>query len=250
MQDPVNSGSYNSDTNVLMVGHRMPSNPVYKEFFEKYPMAHAQRVRQTMGHELTHLMQNEERAIGGTGPEYILRALNDTPEPELERHLTRGGFLQSVGAGDNPEKLFQMYVDAGTDKGTLRQLHNYMTALKDGRMSVEDAYEQGKFHESSASNVMKRLENKEKLVDLRKRRFLEQMPEEIQQSAHKYGVENQTGNNPFAVQRDAYGLYRANAGENQAESAGQRVGMSIKQRREEPFQFESGIPLDFLHNVR
>jgi hypothetical protein len=246
--DPVNSGSYDYANNTIMIGHGPSSNPIANEFFKQYPVAREQRIRQTMAHELGgHAMQGEERAINGTTPERLYQYLTDKPEPQLERHLLRSGYLNDIGNGADPFAIFQEYMKAGADNGTLAQLANYMKAMKDGRMTPEDALDQSRFHESSAKNLLERLNNKEKLQELIDKGITMHMPDTVQGSGKGYKPDVKM---PQYDPADMYSLYRANAGEAQAESIGQRVGMSPTHRRVDPFQYESGIPLDFMHDVR
>ena len=250
--DPINSGAFDGNTNVMTIGYGPSSDPASRAIYQEYPFLVDQKAKNTAAHELTHFIQRAERWTGGTSPENLGQIMNSRDmTPQLERHLLRGNYLDILGGNSMaPEDAYQFIASQGVDSGTLRQLKNYLQAFKEGRLTPEDALDQSKFHQDAASNLMNTMQERETLRNLAPGIRKSARNDVVTANADSYGM---TGRNKGESVEDAanrYLLYRANAGEQEAEAVLNRLNLNLQQKRNQPFVEEFDFPVEFTHSIR
>ena len=103
-------------------------------------------------------------------------------------------------------------------------------------------------YEDSAKRLMPSLEDYETLNGLINRGLVDYAPLDMLESAADYAKDKRLA--PKALPWDkSYLLYRANAGENEANILADRRGLSLAEKKENPFLTENEMSPEFLHGV-
>lgn len=251
--DATGGGSFNHDAGLLTLGYGPSANANRNAKYAANPDLRHQTVREALGHELQHGISGWERSLQGSDTEPIRSYLKmKNRGPELNRYVARASFLDTLAQGGmDPMEAIQMFAEGGTDKGTLRQLQRYVEQFRDGRLSKEDALSHGFDMSDAARRVMTAQGKRQRLQGLLDNGIVQVASPEVRQSAQYY-ITNpgniMKGDTPEET-LNHYVLYRANAGENQAEGVGSRMEMGTKARQLKPFAESTQFPVEYLHNI-
>ena len=250
LDEPLGTGVYSGGTNELGLGYGVSHlKPEHQVFFRNFPQAADQRVKGAMAHELTHLAQRSENAVGGTTPEYMRDILHDKNiDSQFEKYLMKAGVYRDLAEGKSPLQLMQMYSELGMNKDNWRGIQRILqNAHKEDPV---DLMELSQINTDFANRVMRNMENRDTLQGLLDKGIGYASPYEVKLSAKGYGQDNPMKGLTQDQVADLYTLYRANAGEAQADQVAERIGLSLPEKRATPFFDEFPFPPEFLHSVR
>jgi hypothetical protein len=255
LTEPLGTGFYARSANEMGLGYGVGHlKPEHQEFFRQYPMAADQRVRSAMAHELTHLGQGAEGAIGGTTPEYMRDILHDKNiDSQFEKYLMKAGVYRDLSEGKDPLELLRTYGELGMSKDNWRGIQRIIqNAHKEDPV---DMMELSQINTDFANRIMRSMEKRDTLQGLLDKGISYAAPYEVKTSAKGFGQDNPMKGLSQEQVADLYTLYRANAGEAQADQVAERLTLPLQHasdasKRTTPFFEDFPFPPEFLHSVR
>lgn len=244
------NGSYDPSAKQMVIGVNQSNlSPANQNFItNQYPHILESQLINTFGHEgLGHAVADVERFTQGTNKSRMGDLLASNSRPMLmDKNELSSQFLRELVTSSNPHNVAATYVakDPSLRRFVQQSLQNLMT----GKLDPQDAMELAGHYSSEADRLRETWQNSQSLHSILNSGLRDFAPEDVMKSAEFF--QREAPPNLGYHSGDAYKVYRANSGENEAELIAGRMLERMIDKSDTPLVEENEIPVKYLHNFR